>query len=229
MVAFTYDEMGVRDVVGVFRPCSSRRPPSPRKSPASPALRTRWSPGSGSISMSCNVSSRMPISSSPTMLALTDPSARSSPRLRRETLGVLGLGSGLDWPRLRGHEARLSRRPVRRLSQRTPSSRRLPCPSGSSHAFASHPGDAAVPAAAGVVTTGAPLHPRAWLAVPHEGRSEGPRYRWSDGVGGKPKCWWREITEDAYDEEARFLEEEIHGGSMNAHVDRLTACERFKA
>ncbi|BDA87283.1 DNA polymerase III subunit epsilon (plasmid) [Aureimonas sp. SA4125] len=54
-------------------------------------------------------------------------------------------------------------------------------------------------------------------------------YRWSDGVGGKPKCWWREITEDAYDEEARFLEEEIHGGSMNAHVDRLTACERFKA
>lgn len=31
------------------------------------------------------------------------------------------------------------------------------------------------------------------------------------------------------DEEARFLKTEVYAGSMNAHVERLTACERFKA
>ncbi|MFC0194879.1 3'-5' exonuclease, partial [Aureimonas pseudogalii] len=54
-------------------------------------------------------------------------------------------------------------------------------------------------------------------------------YRWSDGMGGKQKCWWREVAEDAYDDEVCFLEEEIYGGSMNAYVESLTACERFKA
>ena len=54
-------------------------------------------------------------------------------------------------------------------------------------------------------------------------------YRWSDGSGRQPKCWWREIAEDAMDEEAHFLETEVYAGGMNAHVERLTACERFKA
>jgi DNA polymerase-3 subunit epsilon len=54
-------------------------------------------------------------------------------------------------------------------------------------------------------------------------------YRWSDGMGGKPKCWWREVAEDAYDDEVCFLEEEIYAGNMNAYVESLTACERFKA
>ncbi|KTR07088.1 DNA polymerase III subunit epsilon [Aureimonas ureilytica] len=54
-------------------------------------------------------------------------------------------------------------------------------------------------------------------------------YRWSDGTGRQPKCWWREIAEDAMDEEAHFLETEVYAGGMNAHVERLTACERFKA
>lgn len=54
-------------------------------------------------------------------------------------------------------------------------------------------------------------------------------YRWSDGTGGKPKCWWREVAQDAYDDEVCFLEEEIYAGGMHAHVERLTACERFKA
>ncbi len=31
-------------------------------------------------------------------------------------------------------------------------------------------------------------------------------YRWSARLGRQPKCWWREISEDAMDEEARFLE-----------------------
>ena len=54
-------------------------------------------------------------------------------------------------------------------------------------------------------------------------------YRWSDGSGHQPKCWWREIAQGAMDEEARFLETEVYAGGMNAHVERLTACERFKA
>ncbi|ALN75320.1 3'-5' exonuclease [Aureimonas sp. AU20] len=54
-------------------------------------------------------------------------------------------------------------------------------------------------------------------------------YRWSDGMGGKPKAWWREVGEDGFEEEVRFLEQDIYGGAMNAHVERLTACERFKA
>ncbi|WP_425349858.1 3'-5' exonuclease [Mangrovicella endophytica] len=54
-------------------------------------------------------------------------------------------------------------------------------------------------------------------------------YRWSDGSDGRPKCWWREVEEDAYDEEDAFLRQEIYGGSMEAHTVRLTACDRFKA
>lgn len=54
-------------------------------------------------------------------------------------------------------------------------------------------------------------------------------YRWKDGTSGKPKCWWREVSEDAFDEGASFLEVEVYGGSSNAHVERLTVCERFKA
>lgn len=54
-------------------------------------------------------------------------------------------------------------------------------------------------------------------------------YRWSDGTDGRPKCWWREIEEDAHDEEAAFLEREIYAGENPAHVIRLTACDRFKA
>lgn len=54
-------------------------------------------------------------------------------------------------------------------------------------------------------------------------------YRWCDGTNGKPKCWWREIDEDAYDEEAAFLACEVYGRDVEALVERLTACERFKA
>jgi len=68
---------------------------------------------------------------------------------------------------------------------------------------------------------GAPFHAKDML------KARG--YRWNDGTGGKPKCWWREVGEDVFDEEVRFLEEGIYAGGSNAHVERLTACERFKA
>lgn len=54
-------------------------------------------------------------------------------------------------------------------------------------------------------------------------------YRWADGSDGRPKCWWREVDETAFDEEDAFLTDEIYGGHSEAIVHRLTACERFKA
>lgn len=175
MVAFSYDEAGVRDVVGVF---SALQQPTSAITAEITRITGITDEMVAGQRIDLDVVQRF-VEDADLIVAhnarFDRPFCEKLARLRRETLGVLGIGSGLDWTRLRGHEARLSRRPVRRLSQRTPSSRRLPCPSGSSHAFASHPGDAAVPAAAGVVTTGAPSHPRARLAVPHEGRSEGPR------------------------------------------------------
>ena len=54
-------------------------------------------------------------------------------------------------------------------------------------------------------------------------------YRWADGSDGRPKCWWREVDEDAFDDEDLFLREEVYGGHSEAIVQRLTACERFKA
>lgn len=54
-------------------------------------------------------------------------------------------------------------------------------------------------------------------------------YRWSDGSNGRPKCWWREVDEAAFDEEDAFLTDEVYGGHSEALVQRLTATERFKA
>lgn len=54
-------------------------------------------------------------------------------------------------------------------------------------------------------------------------------YRWSDGSDGRPKCWWREVDEAAFDQEDAFLTDEVYGGHSEAIVQRLTATERFKA
>jgi DNA polymerase III subunit epsilon len=53
-------------------------------------------------------------------------------------------------------------------------------------------------------------------------------YRRCDGTHGKPQCWWREIDKDAYDEGETFLASEVYGRDVEAYVERLTACERFK-
>ena len=39
----------------------------------------------------------------------------------------------------------------------------------------------------------------------------------------------RKIYEDVYDTEDAFLREEVYGGHAETIVQRLTACERFKA
>ena len=54
-------------------------------------------------------------------------------------------------------------------------------------------------------------------------------YRWSDGTGGQPKSWWCESAEESYEEELRFLREEIYRANVDPHIQRMTACERFKA
>lgn len=54
-------------------------------------------------------------------------------------------------------------------------------------------------------------------------------YRWSDGSDGRMKCWWIEIEEDAHADEVAFLHAEIYGMEVDIRVERLTACERFKA
>ncbi|WP_442880195.1 3'-5' exonuclease [Aurantimonas sp. A2-1-M11] len=54
-------------------------------------------------------------------------------------------------------------------------------------------------------------------------------YRWSDGSDGRPKCWWIEIEEDDHAMEMRFLREEIYRADVDLFAQRLTACERFKA
>ncbi len=55
-------------------------------------------------------------------------------------------------------------------------------------------------------------------------------YRWSDGSDGRPKCWWVEVDEAAYDSELTFLRREIYRREEADPVTvTLTALDRFKA
>jgi DNA polymerase-3 subunit epsilon len=53
-------------------------------------------------------------------------------------------------------------------------------------------------------------------------------YRWSDGNGGTPKAWWRDVEEDQLGAELQFLRADIY---LNDDVDlptrRITARERY--
>jgi DNA polymerase-3 subunit epsilon len=40
---------------------------------------------------------------------------------------------------------------------------------------------------------------------------KGRRYRWSDGSGNLPKCWWTTINKDRLEEEKAWLDETIYG------------------
>lgn len=54
-------------------------------------------------------------------------------------------------------------------------------------------------------------------------------YRWNDGSDGRPKSWWIEVEEDAHSNEIAFLHTEIYQVEVDLWVERLSACERFKA
>lgn len=53
-------------------------------------------------------------------------------------------------------------------------------------------------------------------------------YRWNDGSDGRPKSWWVEVEEEAHAAEIAFLHEEIYHLEVDVWVERLSACERFK-
>jgi len=54
-------------------------------------------------------------------------------------------------------------------------------------------------------------------------------YRWSDGKDGRPKSWFIEIGEDAYEAELKFLRQEIYRRDVEPFTQRITAFERFRA
>ena len=55
-------------------------------------------------------------------------------------------------------------------------------------------------------------------------------YRWSDGTDGRPKSWWIEVSDEALDDELRYLRAEIYRWpDADPPIRRLTAFERFKA
>jgi DNA polymerase III subunit epsilon len=54
-------------------------------------------------------------------------------------------------------------------------------------------------------------------------------YRWNDGTNGRPKSWFVEIAEDAYEAELKFLRQEIYRRDVEPFTQRITAFERFRA
>jgi DNA polymerase III subunit epsilon len=53
-------------------------------------------------------------------------------------------------------------------------------------------------------------------------------YRWNDGTDGRPKSWFIEISEDAYEAELTFLRQEIYRRNVEPFTQRITAFERFR-
>ncbi|MEP9380371.1 3'-5' exonuclease [Aquabacter sp. CN5-332] len=55
-------------------------------------------------------------------------------------------------------------------------------------------------------------------------------YRWSDGSDGRPRAWWAEIDEAAYEDELRYLRTDIYRwADAEPLAVRLTAESRFRA
>ena len=54
-------------------------------------------------------------------------------------------------------------------------------------------------------------------------------YRWSDGSGSTPKCWWISIPEPQEPDELAFLAGQIypHGNTGSVEVRRVTPLDRF--
>ncbi|MDY8110838.1 3'-5' exonuclease [Fulvimarina sp. 2208YS6-2-32] len=54
-------------------------------------------------------------------------------------------------------------------------------------------------------------------------------YVWNDGTDGNPKSWWIEVEDDAFDEELSFLRETIYRSTTKPVVQRLSAWDRYRA
>jgi DNA polymerase III subunit epsilon len=53
-------------------------------------------------------------------------------------------------------------------------------------------------------------------------------YRWNDGTDGRPKSWWVEIDEEAFETELHFLRREVYRCEVEPYTQRITAVERFQ-
>ncbi|MEM7283187.1 MAG: 3'-5' exonuclease, partial [Pseudomonadota bacterium] len=52
-------------------------------------------------------------------------------------------------------------------------------------------------------------------------------YRWNNGENGKPRAWHKDVSEDLYEEEARYLSDSILQGNLDPIVDTISAFNRF--
>jgi len=50
-------------------------------------------------------------------------------------------------------------------------------------------------------------------------------YRWNDGTNGRPKSWFIEIPDDAYEDELMFLRREIYRRDVEPFTQRITTFE----
>ncbi len=56
------------------------------------------------------------------------------------------------------------------------------------------------------------------------------KYKWSDGTGNLPKCWWTIVSNDALEDEFTFLDDTIYcrkGASKNLPRVKITAHIRY--
>ncbi|MFL5204218.1 MAG: 3'-5' exonuclease [Microvirga sp.] len=54
-------------------------------------------------------------------------------------------------------------------------------------------------------------------------------YRWNDGTDGRPKAWWVEVDEQAFEAELAFLQREVYRRDVEPFSQRITAFERFRS
>ncbi|WP_414474697.1 3'-5' exonuclease [Microvirga sp. M2] len=96
---------------------------------------------------------------------------------------------------------------------------------------ASLPGDAGSPMSHLLISARKALL-RIWAeGSPFEMKDELKKrgYRWNDGTNGRPKSWFIEIAEDAYEMELTFLRREIYRRDVEPFTQRITAFERFRS
>lgn len=55
------------------------------------------------------------------------------------------------------------------------------------------------------------------------------RYRWSDGLDGRPKSWYVDVAEDKRDAELIYLRKEIYQRDVDIECREITALERFSS
>ncbi len=52
-------------------------------------------------------------------------------------------------------------------------------------------------------------------------------YRWNGGEDGRIRAWWRDVGDEAIEEELRFLRSEAYQYDADIPVRRITAFDRF--